>query len=178
MFDLSSEQIKKIERIKLLILDVDGVLTDGRLYFDNVGNEYKCFHARDGHGLKLLQQTGVEIAVISGRSSNSVLLRMQSLGITHVYQGYEDKRSAFADVLKNLQLSPEQVAYAGDDLLDLPIMTRVGFAIAVKDANFMVKKYADWHTTEQGGLGAVREVCDVIMSVQGNLDTILASYLK
>lgn len=177
MFDLSPEQIEKIKQLKLLILDVDGVLTDGRLFFDQQGNEYKCFHARDGHGLKLLKQTGVEIAVISGRSSASVALRMKNLGIEHVYQGHENKRMAFQEILQNLQLSPNQVAHVGDDLLDLPIMTQVGFAIAVQDANFVVKQYADWCTQTLGGQGAVREVCDLIMQVQGSFDKVLQGYL-
>lgn len=177
MLDLSPEQVDKVRSLKLLILDVDGVLTDGRLFFDNQGNEYKCFHARDGHGLKLLRQTGVEVAVISGRSSNSVALRMQSLGIEHVFQGHENKRAAFAEILDKLKLMPEQVAHVGDDLLDLPIMTKVGFAIAVQDANFAVKRYADWCTQTPGGQGAVREVCDLIMQVQGNYDAVLQAYL-
>jgi 3-deoxy-D-manno-octulosonate 8-phosphate phosphatase (KDO 8-P phosphatase) len=153
------------------------VLTDGRLFFDQQGNEYKCFHARDGHGLKLLKQTGVEIAVISGRSSATVALRMKNLGIEHVYQGHENKRMAFQEILQNLQLSPNQVAHVGDDLLDLPIMTQVGFAIAVQDANFAVKQYAEWCTQTLGGQGAVREVCDLIMQVQGSFDKVLQGYL-
>ena len=103
---------------------------------------------------------------------------MQNLGVKHVYQGYEDKRLAFKALLENLQLTPEQVAHVGDDLLDLPIMTRVGFAIAVQDANFAVKRYADWCTSLPGGLGAVREVCDLIMFVQGYFDTIVTGYLE
>lgn len=177
MFDLTTAQIEKIKQLKLLILDVDGVLTDGRLFFDQQGNEYKSFHARDGHGLKLLKQTGVEIAVISGRSSAMVALRMKNLGIEHVYQGHENKRMAFNEILQNLQLTPEQAAHVGDDLLDLPIMTQVGFAIAVQDANFAVKQYADWCTQTLGGKGAVREVCDLIMQVQGSFDKVLQGYL-
>ncbi|MFM8341066.1 MAG: 3-deoxy-manno-octulosonate-8-phosphatase KdsC [Methylomonas sp.] len=177
MFDLTIAQIEKIKQLKLLILDVDGVLTDGRLFFDQQGNEYKCFHARDGHGLKLLKQAGVEIAVISGRSSATVALRMKNLGIEHVYQGHENKRMAFQEILQNLQLSPNQAAHVGDDLLDLPIMTQVGFAIAVQDANFAVKQYADWCTQTLGGQGAVREVCDLIMQVQGSFDKVLQGYL-
>ena len=177
MLDLTPEQVEKIKSLKLLILDVDGVLTDGRLFFDHQGNEYKCFHARDGHGMKLLRQTGVEIAVISGRKSSSVALSMQNLGIDHVYQGHENKRAAFREILDNLQLTPAQVAHMGDDLLDLPIMTQVGFAIAVQDANFAVKKHADWCTQTAGGHGAVREICDLIMQVQGNFEKVLQSYL-
>lgn len=170
--------LEKAKKLKLLILDVDGVLTDGRLYFDNDGTEYKCFHARDGHGLKLLQKTGVKVAVISGRKSNSVELRMKSLGIDYVYQGHEDKLGAFAELLESAGIAAEQAAYVGDDLLDLPIMKRVGLAIAVNDANFAVKERADWCTGLSGGLGAVREVCDLIMQAQGSFGKVLDYYLK
>ena len=177
MLDLNPEQLDKIKQLKLLILYVDGVLTDGRLFFDEHGKEYKCFHARDGHGIKLLQQSGVEVAVISGRKSQSVAIRMQSLGVEHVYQGHENKRAAFAELLQNLNLRPEQVAHVGDDVLDLPIMLQAGFAVAVFDANFAVKQRADWCTQSPGGLGAVREVCDLIMQVQGTFDAMLQTYL-
>lgn len=177
MFELTLLQQQKIKPLRLLILDVDGVLTDGRLFFDDQGREYKCFHARDGHGIKLLRQSGVEVAVISGRQSNSVAIRMQSLGVSLVYQGHENKRAAFSEILQQLQLLPEQVAHVGDDVLDLPIMTQVGFAVAVADANFAVKQHADWCTASNGGLGAVREVCDLIMHVQGTFDGALQAYL-
>ena len=170
--------IKKAQKLKLLILDVDGVLTDGKLFFDNQGNEYKSFHARDGHGIKLLRQTGVEVAVISGRKSNSVALRMKNLGIEHVYQGHEHKQGAFNEIIEKLGITPEQAAHVGDDLLDLPVMTRVGLAIAVADVNFAVKQHADWCTTLPGGQGAVREVCDFIMQAQGRFDDVLNAYLK
>ena len=169
---------EKAKKLKLLILDVDGVLTDGRLFFDDNGKEYKCFHARDGHGIKLLRQTGVEVAVISGRKSNSVAIRMKNLGIKYVYQGHENKIAAFYEIIKSLSIEPEQAAHIGDDLLDLPIMTRVGLSIAVKDANDSVKKHADWCTTTPGGLGAVREVCDFIMQSQGTFESVLKSYLQ
>ncbi|MFZ2170273.1 MAG: 3-deoxy-manno-octulosonate-8-phosphatase KdsC [Methylococcaceae bacterium] len=170
--------VEKAKKIKLLILDIDGVLTDGKLFFDNQGNEYKSFHARDGHGIKLLRQTGVEVAVISGRKSNSVALRMKSLGIEYVYQGHENKRAAFDELIQNTGITPDQAAHVGDDLLDLPIMLRVGLAIAVKDANFAVKQRAHWCTTLSGGHGAVREVCDFIMQAQGSFDDIMNFYLK
>ncbi len=170
--------VEKAKKLKLLILDVDGVLTDGRLFFDDQGKEYKCFHARDGHGIKLLRQTGVEIAVISGRKSNSVALRMKNLGIEHVYQGHENKIAALNEIIQNLSVEPNQVAHVGDDLLDLPVMTRVGLAIAVNDANDAVKDYADWTTKTAGGLGAVREVCDFIMQSQGTYDQVLQGYMQ
>jgi 3-deoxy-D-manno-octulosonate 8-phosphate phosphatase (KDO 8-P phosphatase) len=170
--------LEKAGKLKLLILDVDGVLTDGRLFFDVEGNEYKSFHARDGHGIKLLRQTGVEVAVISGRNSNSVALRMKNLGIEYVYQGHENKIAAFNEIIEKTGITPEQTAHVGDDLLDLPIMIRVGLAIAVNDANFAVKQRADWCTTLSGGQGAVREVCDFIMQAQGTFDEVLGAYLK
>ncbi|HIF53910.1 MAG: 3-deoxy-manno-octulosonate-8-phosphatase KdsC [Methylococcales bacterium] len=170
--------IEKAKKLKLLILDVDGVLTDGRLFFDSQGTEYKCFHARDGHGIKLLKQSGVAIAVISGRKSNSVAIRMKNLGVDYVYQGHEDKVAAFNEIIQALSIKPEQAAHVGDDLIDLPIMTRVGLSIAVNDANFAVKEYADWCTETPGGLGAVREVCDFIMQAQGTFEDVLQSYLQ
>lgn len=175
---VSPQILEKAKQVKLLILDVDGVLTDGRLFFDDQGIEYKCFNARDGHGIKLLRQTGVEIAVISGRKSNSVALRMKNLGIEHVYQGHENKIAAFEALLMATGVTAEQVAHVGDDLLDLPIMVRAGFGIAVNDANFAVKQHADWCTRTSGGLGAVREVCDLIMQAQGTFDSVLQTYLR
>lgn len=175
---INNDLVEKAKKLKLLILDVDGVLTDGKLFFDNDGNEYKAFHARDGHGIKLLRQTGVEVAVISGRKSNSVALRMKNLGIEYVYQGHENKISAFNEIIEKIGISPEQAAHVGDDLLDLPLMLRVGLSIAVNDAHFAVKQYADWCTELSGGCGAVREVCDFIMQTQGTMDNVLSSYLK
>lgn len=170
--------IEKARKLKLLILDVDGVLTDGRLFFDEQGKEYKCFHARDGHGIKLLRQSGVEVAAISGRRSNSVAVRMKNLGVEYVYQGHEDKVAAFNEIIQALSIQPEQAAHVGDDLIDLPVMTRVGLSIAVSDANFAVKEYADWCTETPGGLGAVREICDFIMQSQGTFDAVLQSYMQ
>lgn len=169
--------LAKAKQIKLLILDVDGVLTDGKLFFDNQGNEYKSFHVQDGHGIKMLHNAGVEVAVISGRKSVVVEARMKSLGIRHVYQGYEDKLVALASLLENFSIDPIQVAHVGDDLLDLPIMSRVGLAIAVADANSSVKQRADWCTARCGGQAAVREVCDLILQAQGYLNGMVNAYL-
>lgn len=167
----------KLQQLKLLILDVDGVLTDGRLFFDSHQHEYKFFHARDGHGINLLRHSGVEVAIISGRKASSVSQRMQSLGIKHVYQGQKDKRIVFKQLLKNLEITPNQVAYMGDDVIDLPVMKMAGLSIAVQDANFVVKDYADYCTELPGGHGAVREICDLIMQAQGNLQRIIDDYL-
>lgn len=173
----SQDILAKAKKLRLLILDVDGVLTDGKLFFDDQGKEYKSFHARDGHGIKLLQQTGVKVAVISGRKSVSVAIRMQSLGVELIYQGHENKVSAFNELCKNLSLNPDQVAHVGDDLLDLPLMTRAGLAIAVRDAHSVVREHAHWCTQLAGGCGAVREVCDLIMLAQGTFDDVINSYL-
>ncbi len=170
--------IEKAKKLKLLILDVDGVLTDGKLFFDDQGKEYKSFHARDGHGIKLLQRTGVEVAVISGRKSASVALRMRSLGIEYVYQGHENKIAAFEEVVKKVGCHVDQAAHVGDDLLDLPLMARVGLSIAVNDAVKEVKQFADWCTSLSGGEGAVREVCDLIMQAQGTFTKIVDDYKK
>jgi 3-deoxy-D-manno-octulosonate 8-phosphate phosphatase (KDO 8-P phosphatase) len=170
--------MEQARQIKLLILDVDGVLTDGKLFFDHLGNEFKAFHAHDGHGIKMLQQTGIEIAVISGRESLIVTKRMEELDVSLVYQNQRDKRAAFAELLQKLDLTPEQVAYVGDDVVDLPIMTQVGLAIAVGNAVEAVKACADWTTTLEGGNGAVREVCDMIMQSQDFFEPILSEYLQ
>jgi 3-deoxy-D-manno-octulosonate 8-phosphate phosphatase (KDO 8-P phosphatase) len=163
-------------RVRLLICDVDGVLTDGRLFFTSDGHELKSFHARDGHGIKLLQRTGVETAVISGRNSPAVALRMNSLGVRHVYQGRESKLEPFEELLGLLKLTPQQTAFVGDDLLDLPLLRRAGLAVAVADAHFSIADTAHLKTKASGGHGAVREVCDLIMHAQNTLPAIIESY--
>lgn len=164
--------------IRLVIFDVDGVLTDGRLYFDNQGGEYKAFHSRDGHGMKLLQQAGVPIAIITGRQSALVAKRMDDLGITHVYQGNHDKLPVFEQLLSKLDIDPRHICYVGDDILDLPVMTRVGLAVAVADAHPATKAHADYITQAAGGQGAAREICDLILSAQNKMDDIMAFYLR
>lgn len=162
--------------IRLVIFDVDGVLTDGSLYLGDDGQEYKAFYSRDGLGMTLLQSTGVRLAVITGRSSQVVKMRMESLGISEIYQGYQDKLPAYAELKQRLALSDAEIAYVGDDLVDLPIMRRVGLAIAVSDAHPNVLELAHWRTRSPGGRGAAREVCEFILSAQGNLDRVLAQF--
>lgn len=171
-----ADVIARASRIKLAIFDVDGVLTDGRLFFDEAGREYKSFHARDGHGIKLLQSTGVEPAIISGRRAETVARRMENLGIRLVYQGIEDKLVVFDALCRERNIAPEQVAHVGDDLLDLPIMLRAGLAVAVADAHHSIVPHAHWRTRLRGGQGAVREVCDLIMQAQGTFDGVVARY--
>ncbi len=168
---------QKAKKVRLVIFDVDGVLTDGKLLFDLQGREYKTFHARDGHGIKLLRKSGVEVAIISGRRSEAVEMRMKSLGIEHIYQGYEDKSLVFDELCGKLGVTPEQVSHVGDDLLDLPIMRKVGLAVAVQDAHFSILEYAHWQTSLPGGCGAAREVCDLIMQAQGTLQPAIDAYL-
>ncbi|RLW54937.1 MAG: 3-deoxy-D-manno-octulosonate 8-phosphate phosphatase [gamma proteobacterium symbiont of Stewartia floridana] len=168
---------EKAKAVKLVIFDVDGVLTDGGLFLGDDGQEYKAFHSRDGHGMKMLQYTGVVIGIITGRTSEVVRLRMESLGIEYVYQGKLEKLPAYEELKQKLGLSDEQIAYVGDDVVDLPIMRRVGLAIAVQDAHPFVLQHAHWQTPHGGGRGAARDVCEMIMQAQDNLQSSLEHYL-
>jgi len=169
--------LEKAAQIKLVVFDVDGVLTDGGLFFGDDGQEYKSFYSRDGLGMKLLQQTGVEIGVITARNSKVVEHRMRNLGIKNVYQGKLNKLDAFHDLLNKLDISAVQTAYAGDDVVDLPVMKEAGLAIAVQDAHPFVKQHAHWITQHGGGRGAARDVCELIMQAQGTLEAQLNSFL-
>ncbi len=169
--------IERAARIRLVIFDVDGVLTDGSLFLGDGGEEYKAFHSRDGHGMKMLRECGVEIGIITGRSSDVVRHRMASLGIVHVYQGQHDKRVAYETLKTQLHLTDEAIAYVGDDVVDLPVMGLVGLAVAVQDAHALVKKHAHWQTPHGGGRGAARDICELIMEAQGKLDAMLRQYL-
>jgi len=168
----------RASKIRLAIFDVDGVLTDSSLFLGDDGQEYKAFSSRDGLGMKLLQLSGVEIGIITGRTSEVVRIRMESLGIEHVYQGQRFKVPAFEEMRDHLGLDNEQVAYIGDDLVDLPVMRQVGLAIAVQNAHDRVKQEAHWQTRAGGGHGAAREVCEMLMSAQGTLDATVERYLN
>lgn len=161
--------IERARDIRLLVLDVDGVLTDGRLIFSSRGEEQKCFHVRDGAGIVQLLKTGVQIAVISGRKSRAVERRMSELGVTWVRQGISDKLAALRELLDILALAPQAVASVGDDTPDLPIFEVARLAIAVADAHQSVKSQAHFITQANGGQGAVREVCDLILETQRRL---------
>lgn len=164
-------------QIKLVVFDVDGVLTDGSLFIGDDGQEYKAFHSRDGFGMKLLKESGVEIAVITARTSEVVKHRMENLDVEHVYQGRLEKLPAFEELVSKLGLSLEQTAYVGDDVVDLPVLRRAGLAIAVQDAHPLAKQHAHWQTPHGGGHGAARDVCELIMEAQNTLDTQLSKYL-
>lgn len=148
--------------IRLAVFDVDGVLTDGRFYLSSEGVESKAFSTQDGYGLKKLLAAGVDVAIISSRSSQAVTLRMAELGIRHIVQGARDKVAAFDELTGELQLSAEQCVYVGDDIPDLPLLRRAGYAIAVANAVEEVKQVCDYTTRSPGGAGAVREICDML----------------
>jgi 3-deoxy-D-manno-octulosonate 8-phosphate phosphatase (KDO 8-P phosphatase) len=168
----------KAADIKMVIFDVDGVLTDGSLFLGDDGQEYKAFHSKDGHGMKMLQEAGVAIAIITGRSSEVVRIRMQNLGVEHVFQGIHDKREAYQQLKRQVGLSDRQIAYVGDDVVDLPVMTQVGLAVSVADGHALVKQHAHWVTANGGGRGAAREVCELLMDAQGKLQPMLDAYLN
>lgn len=168
----------RAKHIKLVIFDVDGVLTDGGLYFSDEGIEFKRFNSLDGLGIKILRNNDIQSAVITARSSSTVKHRMENLGIEHYYQGQDDKLIAFHDLLKKLKLDSNEVAYVGDDVIDLPVMTKVGLPIAVANAHDVVKSKACLITDKIGGHGAVREVCDFLLKAQNKFDDAMNVYLK
>ena len=160
-------------KVKLLLLDVDGVLTDGKLYFSNSGEEIKAFHTLDGHGIKMLMSTGVEVGIITGRTSTLLEKRAGDLGIELLYQGREDKLNVLHEILAGRQLASEQTCYAGDDLPDLPVLKAVGLGFTVPLGHVSVKSVVQAITEFQGGHGAVREIADFILQAQGNYDQFL-----
>lgn len=153
-------------RIRLLVLDVDGVLTDGRLYYGPAGETLKVFSVRDGHGIKSLQRAGIEVAIITGRNSEMTVARARDLGIAHLVQGREDKGEALDELLAHLEITVDQVAYMGDDVVDIPAMQRVALSLTVQDAHADVVKVAQWRARQPGGRGAVREACDLLLAAR------------
>lgn len=170
--------LSRAKLIRLVAFDVDGVMTDGGLFLSDSGEEFKRFNSLDGHGLKMLRASGVEVAIITGRTSRCVEIRAQNLGIAHVYQGVERKLDAMVDLLNKLKLPRDASAYMGDDVVDLCVMRHVGLAISVPESPQLVREHSDYVTQHSGGHGAVREACELIMSAQGTLDAQLAPYLK
>lgn len=175
---LSVRITEKARQIRLLALDVDGVLTDGRLYFTEDGQEIKTFDSQDGHGIKLLQKTGIVCAIITGRTSQLVERRARNLGITLLLQGREDKLVALKELSVQLVIPLEEMAYVGDDWPDLPAIRAAGLGVAVANAHREVRRYADFVSLATGGRGAVREVCDLILEAQGRYEEALAPYLE
>lgn len=177
-FDLpAAEVLERAARVRLLALDVDGVLTDGHIYMGNDGELMKAFHIHDGKGISMLQSAGVPVAILTARSSGIVQRRAEELGIAHVLQGRKEKWPALQALLEQLNLSPEQVAFAGDDLVDLPVLRRVGLAVAVGNAHPWVSRHCHWRSRRDGGAGAVRELCELILHARGDLQGQLDSYV-
>ena len=171
-----STVIKAAQKIKLILLDVDGVLTDGRLYYGNNGEELKAFDIQDGLGIKLLQKGDIEVGIITGRSSKLLTRRTGELGIELVVQGREDKLTALNEILKGRAIDLEEIAFVGDDLPDLAVIRRVGLGITPANGNHIVASQALWQTKKGGGQGAVREVAELILNAQGKLEALLAPY--
>jgi 3-deoxy-D-manno-octulosonate 8-phosphate phosphatase (KDO 8-P phosphatase) len=169
---------KQLAKIKLLLLDVDGVLTDGRIIYDNHGNELKAFDVKDGHGLKMVQRAGIKIGIITGRSSRVVARRAEELGIEILYQGALRKLEPYRAILSDLNITDEQVAYVGDDVVDLPILQRVGFSATVADAVPEVLPLVDYVASRPGGRGAVREICDLLLRASGQWDELTKRYFS
>jgi len=175
---LSSEFIEKLQKIRLLLLDVDGVLSDGKLYFSESGQELKSFHTLDGHGIKMLQKSGVAVGIITGRKSKLVAQRAADLGIQLLTQGREDKFTALQEMLEKHPVNLEHIAFMGDDYPDLTVMTRVGLAFTVPNAVEAVTELAHWQSQRRGGEGAVREACDMIMQAQNTFQSALRAYIE
>ena len=170
--------IERAKLIRLALFDVDGVFTDGNIQIDSQGKEIKTFNTQDGHGIRLLQHYGIQVGVITGRSSEALEHRMRNLNIEHVYQGSIDKYKAFQELLSKLKLTPDQTSFAGDDIVDLQVMSHCGLAVAVANAHPFVKKHSHWETSAHGGHGAVREICELLLDAQGLLEEALTYNLK
>ena len=169
--------MERARSIQIVIFDVDGVLTDGTLYLTDSGEEIKAFNSRDGHGMKMLKASGVELAIITARESRCVKLRAKDLNISLLYQGEKNKLKVFESLVTKLGLDMSSCAYVGDDLIDLPVMTRCGLSICVPSAHALVKNHVHYVTSSAGGHGAIREICEMVMLAQGTLDAQLEKYL-
>jgi len=176
--EIPSSVVERAETIHTVVFDVDGVLTDGGLYYGPNGEELKRFNTQDGHGIKLLLNNNINVALVTARSSPALETRVKELGIEHFYPGRHDKLKAFEELCAVLNCSAKECCYVGDDLLDLPIMVRCGLAVTVANGNHVTKRVAHWITTAPGGSGAVREVCELILYAHGKLDAVVEAYLR
>jgi 3-deoxy-D-manno-octulosonate 8-phosphate phosphatase (KDO 8-P phosphatase) len=174
---MQADAVARAARVRLMIFDVDGILTDGSLHYGPDGEVVKTFNVLDGHGIKLLQQSGVATAIISARQSGIVARRASDLGILHLYQGVHDKRAAFGQLLQQVNIGEDACGFVGDDVIDLPILSRVGFAASVPNGHAEVRARVHYVTQTAGGRGAAREICDFILRAQGNYEAALAPYL-
>jgi 3-deoxy-D-manno-octulosonate 8-phosphate phosphatase (KDO 8-P phosphatase) len=167
---------EKIKRIKLFIVDIDGVLTDGRIVYDNRGNELKFFDVQDGFGITLLRRAGIECAIMTAKKTRIVAKRARDIKASFLFQNCTDKLKTFQTLLDKVDVHPEEICYIGDDLIDIPVLKRVGFAVSVPNAVPEAREIAHYITHKRGGRGAVREICDLIIKTQGKWDNILARY--
>ena len=167
---------EKIKKVRLLVLDVDGVMTDGKIIIDDLGNETKHFHVRDGHGIKMLIRHGIDVVLLTGRKSAVVEHRAKDLGISEVHQGAHDKLIVINEILRSKSLSYENVAFIGDDIVDVPVLKRAGFSVTVFDASDHIKRYVHYITKKAGGAGAVREVCEIILHAQDKWNDVAKKY--
>lgn len=177
MFEIDEDVITRASKIKLAIFDVDGVLTTGALYLGDDGQEYKAFNSRDGHGIKMLVANGVEAAIITGRTSKVVEHRASDINIKHLHQGAQEKLPVYEKLVADLGLQHDEIAFVGDDVVDLPIMLRVGLAVAVGDGHPMVREHSHWTTPGNGGCGAAREFCEMVLFAQGSYAEEMKRYL-
>ncbi|HET7364732.1 MAG TPA: HAD hydrolase family protein [Burkholderiales bacterium] len=175
---IASDALARARRVRLVIFDVDGVLTDGKLWYGPGGEELKAFHAFDGHGVKLLELAGLKTALISGRESQAVAERARELGIEHVIQGADNKQVAFRGLLRRMGLKQQATAYMGDDVVDMPVLMRCGFACAPHEAPEEVRRCAHYVASAPAGHGAAREVCEFILEAQGKLGRVLARFKR
>lgn len=175
--NISPDCLARAARIRLAIFDVDGIMTDGSLFLGDHGEEYKAFNSLDGHGLKMLRKSGVELAIITGRTSNVVLHRAKNLGIPHIHQGAEDKLEVYQQLLQELSIAPEETCYMGDDVVDLPVLRRAGLAVSVPASPQLVKEHCHFITPREGGKGAVRDLCELLLIARGKWDEQMAPYL-
>ncbi len=173
---INQDMAEKVKSVSFLILDVDGVLTDGRIIINDLGNETKQFHVRDGHGLKLLMRVGIEVIILTGRTSQVVEHRARELGIEEIHQGAKNKLDVLQEIMAKRGISGEHIAYIGDDIVDIPVFRKVGFAVAVADASEDAKEAADYITKNGGGKGAVREICELILKIQNKWDAVVSRY--
>ena len=175
---ISPEIKDRIKKIKFVIMDIDGILTDGRIIYDNKGNELKFFDVQDGFGIVLLKRIGVESAIMTAKKSKVVSRRAKDFGVKYLYQDCFDKLKAFQEILGKINLSPEEICFIGDDLIDIPVLKRVGFAVSVPNAVDEAKEAAHYITKREGGRGAVREICDLIIKTQDRWQNIISRYSR
>lgn len=176
-FSVADDVLERASNVKLVLFDVDGVMTDGSLFIGDDGQEYKAFNSLDGHGLKMMQRAGIDAGIITGRTSEVVKHRVGDLGIKHVYQGCADKLPVYEELIDKLGISAEQTAYVGDDIVDLPVMLKCGLAITVANGHELVKKHSHWCTAAAGGRGACRQVAEMMMFAHDKYTSSMMQYL-